>query len=166
MTVTTRHNIRSLGITALVAVAATFAGCAQGGGSNLLPTIGQTAPDAYKPGKPFPLSADELALDCKAITGRMRLRILQARDSSVRTHGSALAQGIQSNVTPLAGGTTHGANSTADAVRDRAYLEAMNRQLSAKNCATFDLDAELQPRSFRDTPTPVPLGAPTGAKAG
>jgi hypothetical protein len=63
---------------------------------------------------------------------------------------------VQSAVTPVLGGTTRGANTTADAARDRAYLEAMNKQLAAKNCATFDLDAEMRPRSIRDTPTPVP----------
>jgi hypothetical protein len=35
-------------------------------------------------------------------------------------------------------------------------LEAYNRQLAVKRCKTFDLEAELTPKSVRDTPTPSP----------
>ena len=42
----------------------------------------------------------------------------------------------------------------ADLKNDRARLEALNRQLAAKNCATFDIDAELKPGNT-NTPRPV-----------
>ena len=77
------------------------------------------------------------------------------RDAETRG-GSKIAQAAQSAVIPVFGGTSRGADPAADAARDRAYLEALNKQLEVKNCATFDLDAELQPRPIRDTPTPVP----------
>ena len=63
------------------------------------------------------------------------------------------------------GGTTHGADTDLDTARDRAVLEAMNRQLAAKDCPTFDLESELQPRSSRDTPAPVPKTGPSPGKA-
>ena len=150
---------------ALCVLTAVLSGCAQGGVQSLLPSIGQTAPDTYKPGQPYQLSKDELALDCKKLTGRMQLRILQARDASVRGDSSALARTIQGTVTPFAGGATRGADRAKDAARDRAVLDAMNLQLASKNCATFDLDSELQPRSIRDTPAPVPKAGPEATKA-
>jgi hypothetical protein len=133
-------------------------GCAQNGGDGLLPQVGQISPDTYRAGGVYTLNAEELALDCKRLTGRMQVRILQARDASVRSSGSALARGTQAVVTPVFGGPNQGTDLAFDATRDRAYLEAMNKQLGAKNCATYDLEAEMRPRSIRDTPTPVPKG--------
>jgi len=140
----------------LALTAAIAGGCAQGGAQTLTPQIGQKAPDTYKPGQAYQLTKEELALDCKRLTGRMQLRILQARDTNVRGGGTMAARGLQSVTTPIFGGTMHGADPVADFARDRAMLEAMNRQLAAKNCATFDLEAELQPRSSGDTPRPIP----------
>lgn len=130
--------------------------CSQSGSSNLGPQIGQKVPDTYVAGKPYPLTTEELGLDCKRLTGRMKLRILQVRDAETRGGGSKIAQAAQSAAIPVFGGTSRGADPVADVARDRAYLEALNKQLESKNCATFNLDAELQPRSIRDTPTPVP----------
>ena len=145
-------------IAALAAAVLAVSGCAQGAGksSSLAPQLGQKAPDTYKQGEAYVLSPEELALDCKKLTGRMRLRILQVRDVSNRKGSSDVSRTMQSATVPIFGGTTHGADPGKDAARDRAWLEAANKQLAAKNCATFDLEAEMQPRSFRDTPTPVP----------
>lgn len=151
-----RTGSRALLVTFLALAGLAVGACAQGSGANLAPTIGQKAPDAYVEGKPFPLSKEELSLDCKRLTGRMQVRILQVRDAEVRGGGSKIAQTAQSAMIPIFGGTTRGADAVADAKRDRAYLEALNKQLASKNCATYDLDDELQPRSIRDTPTPVP----------
>lgn len=146
-----------LPLSALLALgAAGLAGCAQGTASSLAPQIGQKAPDTYVPGKPYQLSAEELSLDCKKLTGRMQLRILQIRDASIRTGSSNVARSAHGAALPLFGGTSRGVDPAADAARDRAMLEAMNQRLAGKNCPTFDLETELQPRSSRDTPTPVP----------
>ncbi len=32
-------------------------------------------------------------------------------------------------------------------------LEAYNKQLAAKNCRSYDLDAELKPKDFRVSPS-------------
>jgi hypothetical protein len=146
-------------------VAASAAACSQGGGEkgsspSLAPQIGQIAPDTYKPGQGYQLTKEEQGLDCKKLTGRMQVRILQARDASTRSTGSLAARTMQTAVTPVMGGTTRGASPSADNARDRAVLEAMNKQLAAKDCATFDLDNELQPRAMRDTPQPIPKAEP------
>lgn len=141
-----------------VALAMSLAACTQGNGksTSLAPQLGQKAPDAFKAGEPYVLASDEQALDCKKLTGRMQLRILQIRDASTRKGSSGLSQTVQKTTVPVFGGTSRGADPGNDLARDQAWLEAANKQLAAKNCATFDLEAEMQPRSFRDTPTPVP----------
>lgn len=143
-----------------VALAATLSltACAQGNGksASLAPQLGQKAPDTFNPGEPYVLSSEEQALDCKKMTGRMQLRILQVRDAGTRNGSSDLSKSAQKAAVPVFGGTTRGADPGRDLARDQAWLEAANKQLAAKNCPAFDLEAEMQPRSFRDTPTPVP----------
>lgn len=144
---------------AAAAVTMTLLATLAGGCSSnakLAPQVGQRTPDRYVPGQPYKLSPDELAMDCRKLTGRMQIRILQIRDADQRGRTSSLAQSTHSAVVPVLGGTTHGADPAADLARDRAELEAFNRQLAAKGCNVFDLDEELRPRSFRDTPTPIP----------
>jgi hypothetical protein len=109
-----------------------------------------------RPETPTTLTADELKLDCKKITGKMQVRILQVRDQRERTLTSSVAQTMQRTVVPVLGGSPHGANPGDDFKRDRAWLEAFNARLTEKNCAAYNLDTELQPRSVRDTPKPVP----------
>jgi hypothetical protein len=94
----------------------------------------------------------------------MQVRILQVRDQRERTLTSKTAQAIQSAIVPVLGGSPHGANPGDDFKRDKSWLEAFNAQLAAKKCPTYDLENELQPRSIRDTPTPVPNAG--GAKSG
>ncbi len=150
-----RATISVLSLMATCAVA----GCTNASGPELLPKIGPKSPDAHIPGQPYKLTAEERSLDCKRLTGRMQVRILQIRDASERSSGTALAGGLQSAITPVLGGTTYGSDRQVDVARDKAVLEAMNGLLADKKCATYDLDAELRPRSVRDTPTPVPKGA-------
>jgi hypothetical protein len=138
----TRH-LRSARRALLIAgIGITLGACAQGGAS-LAPQIGQKVPDSYNPGQPYQLSREELSLDCRKLTGRMQVRILQVRDSSVRGGTTAMAQTTQSLVTPLMGGTTR-RRSGGRRRRDRAYLEAMNK-LAAQNAPRSTSEAELQP---------------------
>jgi hypothetical protein len=151
-----RTGTRSLLVNFVVLAALAVGACGKDGGASLAPTIGQKVPDTYVAGKPYQLTQEELGLDCKRLTGRMQVRILQVRDTEVRGGSSKIAQGAQAAVTPILGGATRGADAAYDHARDRAHLDAMNKQLAAKDCPAFDLEAELQPRSIRDTPTPVP----------
>lgn len=144
-------------LTILVAIVSVVAGgCAQNGADSLIPQIGQKVPDRHRAGEVYELSAQEKSLSCKQLTGRMQLRILQARDTMARNDSSALGRGLQSVTVPVFGGTSHGTDPAADFARDRAMLEAYNQQLTAKKCPAYDLEAEMRPRPVRDTPTPVP----------
>jgi hypothetical protein len=104
----------------------------------------------------YELSADELKLDCKRLTGRMQIRILQIRDRTVETGTSVASQAMQSAFAPLVGGSMRGADPAAEHARDLAQLEAYNRRLAEKGCRTFDLAAELRPKPVSETPRPLP----------
>jgi hypothetical protein len=124
-------------------------------GPSLMPQIGPKV-QARDASVAYQLTADELKYDCKKLTGKMQVRILQVRDQRERTLTSSAAQAIQQTVVPVLGGSPYGANPGDDFKRDRAWLEAYNAQLAAKKCPTYNLETELQPRSIRDTPQPVP----------
>ncbi len=100
------------------------------------------------------LSEEEKKLDCGKLTGRMQIRILELRDHAKRTSGSSISAALQSAVEPLVGGTSQRLDQNAQYARDRAMLEAYNGQLQKKGCRTFNLDAELQSKDFRETPRP------------
>lgn len=95
----------------------------------------------------YTLTADEMALDCKKLTGRMAVRIVQVRDFQTRSQATSLSRGIQSAVKPAWGGSGEGTDPSGRYARDRAMLEAYNQRLAEKNCANFDLDAELDPNA-------------------
>jgi hypothetical protein len=116
------------------------------------------ASHAQQKGNPagnYELSKAELELDCRKLTGRMQVRILQIRDFAKREGSSVIARLTQQATTPVFGGTQHGADPHGQYRRDIAMLYAYNRQLAAKKCPTFDLETELQPQSVERTPRPV-----------
>jgi hypothetical protein len=106
-----------------------------------------------QPAGAYVLSANELDYDCKQLTGRMQIRILAIRDYNTENNSSLAARALQSGSAVALGGSKAGTQPDRDYTRDRAMLEAYNRQLAAKSCKTYDLDAELQPKDFRVTPT-------------
>lgn len=103
----------------------------------------------------YTLNAEEQALDCKKLTGRMQVRILQVRDYEAHNTPSSASHVIQSAVVMAGSGATRGLNPSADHARDRAQLDAYNQRLAALNCKTFNLDDELRPKAITATPTPV-----------
>ena len=100
------------------------------------------------------LNKEELALDCKKLAGRIQVRILQMRADKTGTKSSGVARSIQSAAVPVMGGTSHGADPAGLARFDRAVLEAYNKQLTAKNCAAFDLEADMKDGAT-EMPRPV-----------
>lgn len=108
----------------------------------------------------YRLSESERNLNCRTLTGRMAVRIVQLRDYQNRVHASAVSRGVQSAVSPYIGkGTAAGTDPEGRYARDRAQLVAYNDLLAQKECATFDLEKELDPaatgpprtRAFSDT---------------
>jgi len=150
-------RMRSFAAIAVAAsLAAVLSACASGGltqASSPTGSIGNSG--AYI------LSAQEQALDCKKLTGRTQLLILQARSRAGARPTSFASRTIHS-ATAAAGITTRrGVNPAADQRGDRARLYAYNAHLKVKNCASFDLDKELDPTTGSALPVLVP--APTAA---
>ena len=110
---------------------------------------GQASPAAYA------LSEEEKSLDCKKLTGRMQVRILQARDYDAGNRPSAVSHSLQSVAVLAGSGATQGLDPSSDHARDRAQLEAYNQKLASMNCKTFNLDDELKPKPVTATPNPV-----------
>ena len=108
-----------------------------------------------QPDEEYALSAQELRLSCRKLTGRVLVRILQIRDYEQRWRPSVTSRLAQQAATSLHGGTRRGMDPDAEYRRDRAMLQAYNRRLAAKKCKTFDLEAELKPKPVGETPTPT-----------
>lgn len=102
----------------------------------------------------YQLSEEEKKYDCKKLTGKMQVRILQIRGFDTRAKASTLARTTQSVTTPIFGGTKEGMDPDGQYRKDRAMLEAYNRELANKKCKTFDVEAEL--KRIDGTPEPIP----------
>jgi hypothetical protein len=100
----------------------------------------------------YELSQDELAMDCRRMTGSMKITISRLRDAEGRKGGSVLAESAHKVVPLITQGSTVSADRQSSMARERAKLDAYNRQLAARNCKTLDLDAELarapEPRKY------------------
>lgn len=150
---------------ALSAAVLLLCGCAattgSGSATNTLAESGVQAP--APPAAEYKLSQDEQGLDCKKLSGRMQVRILQIRDYETRAKTTALSRTLQTATTTVIGGSQVGTDPDGRYAKDRAMLEAYNKQLAAKGCHTFDLEAELKQIS----PGAVPMAAakPTGTAA-
>ncbi len=105
-------------------------------------------------GSGYQLSEEELKFDCNKLTGTMQIRILQMRGYDTNKKTSTVARSLQSLTTPIFGGTKEGVDPDGQYLKDRAMLEAYNRQLGAKQCKTFDLDTELAIKSTDVMPAP------------
>lgn len=160
---------RAIALTTAAAAALLLGACAsQSGGLStaMSPTgetgsVGRTTTAAEtvnrlpSPGS-YQLTSDDLSLDCKKLTGRMAVRIVQIRDYQSRDQATMLARGIQTAWKPANGGRGEGSDPGGRYAHDRAQLEAYNQRLAEKNCANFDLSAELDP-SAKDPPRTRPL---------
>ena len=90
----------------------------------------------------YEMSADEKAMDCKRLTGSMQIAISRLRDRSGRVEPSASAREHSRRRRPCSAAP---ASARIEGVyaRERAKLEAYNRELAARNCKTLDIEAEL-----------------------
>ncbi len=102
----------------------------------------------------YQLSEQEKKLDCKSLTGSVTVKILQMREAGGRRRASLPAALAQQASRPFKGTSTYAMDVDADAANDRARLAALNAQLAAKNCRTFDIAAELAPGN-KETPRPI-----------
>lgn len=95
----------------------------------------------------YQLSPAEMELDCKKLTGRMAVRIVQVRDYRTRSQATLVSRTIQDAQTSVMGGSKVGTDPDGRYARDLAQLQAYNARLASKDCPNFDLEASLDPNS-------------------
>ncbi len=138
------------------AIALLLGACATGSETGTVPAVAPPADSQGDvPASGYVLTADEQALDCKQLTGRMQVRILQLRDFDTRQKTTVVSRVAQTAASTVFGGTNYGTDPERRYARDRAVLEAYNKQLAAKKCRTFDLEAELKANPANSVPKPV-----------
>lgn len=104
------------------------------------------------------LSAEEREFDCKKLTGRMQIRILEARSYGGQST-SALARSLHAASASMTGGTA-GLDPKVRYAADRGKLEVYNRELAAKNCRSYDLPQALAGTDVPPVPTVEPKKSP------
>lgn len=102
----------------------------------------------------YRMSAEEQGYDCKKLTGRIQIRILQIKSAEATPGTSQLSRSLQQGSQAVFGGSTHGINKGQQLASDRAMIEAYNKALVAKNCKSFDLNAALAQPGF-ENPQPT-----------
>ena len=132
-----------------------LAGCAGGPGvsaptsSLATSSIGTMAPDGT-----YQLSPSERGLDCRRLTGRAQVRILQVRDR-MSEQPSTVSKVMRWAMSLFGGSNTGVEPGDVSARTDVAMLKAYNGALAEKGCPTFDLASELKPNDLSHTPRPV-----------
>lgn len=102
----------------------------------------------------YTLTAEEKALDCRRLTGRIQVRLLALRGEEYKVQPSSTAQSMRS-ATSAALGTDTDKNATARAATNRPILDAYNKRLVELGCPSFDIAKELQARPSAPTPNPA-----------
>ena len=116
----------------------------------------------FDTGGVYHLSEQEQELDCKRLTGSIRIKIAQMRANASRAPASDVTKVVRRANNPLEANPGYGFSPNDDYKRDRARLETLNRRLTEKQCQSFDIEAELKPGNT-NTPTPT-VGEKTKAK--
>jgi hypothetical protein len=141
----------------LLVAACAGAGVGSGGTSPLIPAAAAANAPADTASGDYVLSANEQKLNCKQISGRMQVRILQVRDYNERMRASQVSRGLQSAFAGTFGNSSKGVDPDGSHAADLKMLRAYNQLLVAKGCKSYDLDSELQQRDPLATPaTTVP----------
>ncbi len=113
--------------------------------------------------EPYTLSPSEMKLDCKQLTGTIKVRLVALRQKPIAPT-SAVSRGLQTLATPIWGGTRYGNDEDAQRAADRVMIETYNKRLVEKNCPSFDIAAALaDPGAASPSPT-IPAKTKPDAK--
>ena len=130
----------------MLSTAALACGCA-GAPAELPPSLVTDPPPLANDTAAFSdyqLSEEEQKYDCKKLTGKMQMRILQMRGYDTHTKQTSASRApLQAVTTPIFGGTKEGLDPDGQYRKDRAMLEAYNRRARQQEVQDVRLDAEL-----------------------
>lgn len=154
---TDRHLHHRAGRMASLLAAVMLSGCAAATPGYSPVPVKAPPPDTSgtfdKQASTYTLSAAERELDCRKLSGRIQVRILQLKADKPPT--SEIARSTQSTVKSVIGGSNYGIDPKGQRTYDRAQIDAYNAELAKKACPAFDIDAELASTDPKRTPQPV-----------
>lgn len=120
----------------------------------ILLCLATALPSAAYAKKPKPETPDD-KLNCKQISGRMQVRILQLRGFDDRKQVSSFSRGIQAGMAATFGNQSHGVDPQGQQAADIQALQASNQRLVAMGCKSYDLQKELNETDPHETPAPT-----------
>jgi hypothetical protein len=120
----------------------------------ILLSLAMALPSVAHAKKQKPDTPDD-KLNCKQISGRMQVRILQLRGFEDRKQASGFARGIQSGMAATFGNLSHGTDPQGVYADDIKSLHAYNQRLVAMGCKSYDLESELKKTDPLETPSPT-----------
>jgi hypothetical protein len=108
---------------------------------------------------PFAASAEgyqmteaDMKLSCKQLSGRIQVRLLQARDYGEQQQSSLFSRSLQSAFSNTVGTSSKGLDPDGRHTRDLQMIAAYNHRLAEKGCKSYDLDKELRNRNPHELP--------------
>ena len=100
-------------------------------------------PGTMSPNGEFQLSQTEQGLDCRRLNGSMQIIVSRLRVAGDRPRPSGTSSALQ-GIAKATGEQSNALDLNAELRRERARLDAYNRQLAAKGCPTMDVEAALK----------------------
>lgn len=96
---------------------------------------------------------DDKKMNCKQLSSRVQLLILQLRGYGDRKQASGLSRGLQSAFAATVGTTATGSDPEGQHSADLKKLQEYNQRLIASGCNSYDLDYELKQTDPLASPT-------------
>ena len=115
-------------------------------------------------GASYQAPIDDKKLNCKQLTGKAQVLILQLRGYGDRKQASGLSRGLQSAFSSTVGTTATGADPDGQHAADLKRLQDYNQRLVASGCKSYDLDYELKQTDPLVSPVPR-ISPPKKSKA-
>ncbi len=144
-------------------LAAVMAGCASGVNSPDALSIAPAAgPNDATATVAEVVTRDEPVFDCKKLTGRMQIRILEMRSFATSSQTSGLSRSMHAAGKTVIGGPSAGIDPKGEHARDYTALEQYNRQLVSQDCRSFDIQKSIASQDMPPQPT---VDAPSKSKA-
>ncbi|HVZ04504.1 hypothetical protein [Hyphomicrobium sp.] len=95
---------------------------------------------------------DDKKMNCKQLSGRVQVLILQLRGSSGQKKASGFSLGLHSAFASTVGTTATGSDPDSDNAADMRKLKDYNQRLIAMNCRSYDLNYELKQTDPNEMP--------------
>jgi hypothetical protein len=95
---------------------------------------------------------DDQTLNCKQLSGRVQILLLQLRGSGSSKQATGIARGTQSAFAAVVGTNKIGTDPQGELATDLNKLRNYNQRLVDKGCNSYDIDQELQQTDPDETP--------------